>query len=429
MMDQETRIKPTPRTLDLELRPKGALARVSSGVAQRLLRKRSLPIPDVFGPDRKYFPANLPLTQASPYLLSFIFFVVLPSLVAILYLAFIASDQYVSESRFILHSAQTDSGSKTQSALTSVGSGSLPSLTGQEAYVVTGFIHSHAIINDLSREMDIRAIFRRPEADFWATLKANATAEELLKYWNGMITTSVDGPSGIVTVYARAFRPDDALQLAQAIVRASERLANDISVRARNDAMSRAEAEVRRSEGLVRQALADMRVYRDKEGFIDPIKAATSTSELLLQTMSEKIRLQNEYFATSTSLASNAPTLQTLKVRLQGLDKQIDELKAKLTGNSQEGKTIAASLIKFEELELQRVFAEKLYSMAQDILERARLKAEQQNMYVSTFVPPGLPQEAKYPERLALSFLIPLGLLILWGIFAFIGAAINDHRY
>jgi capsular polysaccharide transport system permease protein len=104
-------------------------------------------------------------------------------------------------------------------------------------------------------------------------------------------------------------------------------------------------------------------------------------------------------------------------------------LKSQLTGATAEGRTIAASLVTYEELELKRIFAEKLYTMAQDGLERARLKAEQQNIFISTFMPPAMPEDAQYPERLGLSLLIPLGLLIVWGIFALIGAAIDDHRY
>ncbi len=73
-----------------------------------------------------------------------------------------------------------------------------------------------------------------------------------------------------------------------------------------------------------------------------------------------------------------APTVVGLKTRLDGLDIQIAQLKAELTGHSPEGRTIAASLVTFEELELKRTFAEKLYTMAQDALERARLRAEQQ---------------------------------------------------
>ncbi|MGD1038986.1 MAG: hypothetical protein ABR878_17880 [Roseiarcus sp.] len=56
-------------------------------------------------------------------------------------------------------------------------------------------------------------------------------------------------------------------------------------------------------------------------------------------------------------------------------------------------------------------------------------KAEAQNIYVSVFVPPAPAQEAKHPERLALLLLIAIGLAIVWGIFALIGAAVDDHRY
>jgi capsular polysaccharide transport system permease protein len=244
-----------------------------------------------------------------------------------------------------------------------------------------------------------------------------------------MISTYVDGPSGIVTIYVRAFRRADALSLAQMIIAACEKLVNDVSSRARNDAMRRAENEVRRTEGLVRNALGEMRKYRDAEGFIDPVSAATSTSQLLMQVTSEKILLQNDFFVASRAMSPNAPTLQALKIRLEGLDRQIEQLKAKLTGTSPEGRTVAASLVKFEELELKRVFAEKLYSIAQDALERARMKAERQNIYISVFAPPFLPEDAKYPQRASLSILIPIGLLVVWGILALTAAAIEDHRY
>jgi capsular polysaccharide transport system permease protein len=433
-MDHDTKLEARRPLTDPQLAratAEDAVVPVSKGFVGRLFGRSSLPVVEAPRQGWTALPTRT-FPRGSPYLLSFIGLVALPSFAAILYLAFIASDQYVSEARFALHAAQNDLNIPKQSSSSSMSSaatGSLPALTSQEAYVVTGYIHSHAILNDLSKEMDLREIFRRPEADFWAILKADASAEDFLKYWNGMVTTSIDGPSGIVTVYARAFRPDDALRLTEAIVRASEKLVNDISARARNDTMKSSEEEVRRTEGLVRQALADMRTYRDKEGFISPVTAATSTSTLLLTAMADKIKLENDYFATSASLSPNAPSLQTLKVRLQGLDKQIDDLKSQLTTTSPQGKAISASLGRFEELELQRVFGEKLYTMAQDALERSRLKAERQNIYLATFVPPALPEEAKYPERLALSGLIPVGLLIVWGIFALIGAAINDHRY
>jgi len=369
-----------------------------------------------------------PSKRPSAYLITFVLFVVLPSIASAIYLAFIASDQYVAETRFAVKQAQFDT-DRVKSDLSKLASGSIPSLADQNVYIIANYIRSRAIVDDVGKALDLRQIFRRPEADFWARLKDGATKEELVDYWNEMVRTYVDGPSAIVTVEAKAFRPEDALALSRAIIAASEKLANEVSARARNDTMKWAEDEVRRAEGKVETALANLREYRDSEGYIDPVSAATSTSKLLLQTMAEKIKLQSDYFVASRAMSPEAPTVVTLKTRLQSLDDQINQLKSKLTGNSPEGATIAASLVKFESLELQRQFAEKLYQLAQDSLERARIKAERQNIYVEVFVPPGLPEYARYPERLALSLLIPLGLLIVWGIFAFTAAAVDDHRY
>ena len=371
----------------------------------------------------------IPQIRFRGYLFSFIAFVVVPSIVAILYLAFLAADQYVAEARFAVRTMQADSGSdKVLTALTALGSGTQPSMAGQDPYIVSSYIHSRAILEDLSPTIDLRAIFTRPEADFWARLESDASIEDLVEYWNGMVGTDVDGPSGIVTVSARAFRPDDALRLSTAILAASEKLVNDVSARARADAMRSAEDEVRRYERQVRDALVELRRFRDREGYIDPVGAATSTSTLLLQVMGEKIRLQNELFVARRALSDTAPTVKNLRTRIEALDKQIDGLKGQLTGTSTVGSTVSKSLVQFEELELNRVFAEKLYNMAQDGLERARLRAERQNLYVSVFVPPSLPQDPQFPKRLALSFIIPIALLVIWGILALIAAAIEDHR-
>jgi capsular polysaccharide transport system permease protein len=405
-----------------------AVAGVANGVARRVSGAVAVRGSEAVGQDVETRPWT-PLPLPNAYLASFIVAVVIPSIVCFVYLVFVASDQYVAEARFAVQSAQFGFGvPKTNAAPGSSGAEAIPAMVSPEAYIITNYIHSRGIIDDLKGKIDIKAIFQRPEGDFWARLKSNPSTEELTDYWEHMVGTYVDGPSGIVTLTVRAFRPGDAEMLARAVIDASEKLANTVSTRARTTIMRQAEDEVRRGEGLVRTALADMRNFRDQQGLIDPAKAATSTSTLLLQTMTQEISAQNSYFVASKAMSPDAPTVVELKTRLDGLDAQIAKLKGELTGNSAQGRTIAASLGTFEQLELNRMFAEKLYTMAQDALERARLRAEQQNIFVSTFVPPSVPQEAKYPQRLSLSLLIPIGLAMVWGIVALIGASIEDHR-
>ena len=360
---------------------------------------------------------------------SFIIGVILPSLAAVLYLAFIASNQFVAEVRFSVRAqpAEQLNDPGLKNALSAGSSGTIPQIAPPEAYIVANYLKSRAAIEDLSGRVDVKGIYQRPEADFWAKLKSNPTAEDLQTYWASMIGTAVESTSGIVTAKARAFRPEDARSLAASFVGISEALVNTLSSRARADALRKAEDEVRRTEGMLRDALVAMRRLRDKEGFLDPISAATSTSKLLLAAMGERVKLQTDLFVLNRALATNAPGVVSLRNRIDSIDAQIEQLKSQLTNKSAEQQSISAALVRFEELELQRIFSEKLHTLAQNALERTRARAEQKQIYLNVFLPAYLPEEARYPERLALSLVIPLMLLIVWSILALTGAAINDH--
>ena len=360
---------------------------------------------------------------------SFLLGVIIPSLAVIFYLAFIASDQYVGEARLSVRAAPMDhmAGLGSSPSRSTLAAGWTPQPVDQDAHIVADYIRSRAAVDDLGKLVDLQTMFRRPGLDFWARLKKAPKAEEMHSYWTRMIKTSVDGPSGIVTISVLAFRPEDARALAQACVQISEALVNKISERARTDAVRKAEDEVRRAEGLMQQALRDLRAFRDREGILDPGSAASATSQLLLTALAERGRLQTDLFVLSRALAPTAPSVKALKDRIDAMDSQIEQLRGELTNKSTQARTLSAALVRFEELELQRVYAEKLFAMAQSGLERARLRAQQQQIYLTVFVPPYLPEEARYPERLTMSFLIPLVLLIIWSIFALTGLAIEDH--
>ena len=367
--------------------PPGAAPAVSRGPLARVLvgwLKRAEPRPPLVEPvappveppvKKAPAPWRAALSRIGGYGGTFVLFVALPSLASAIYFAFIASNQYVAEARFAVRAAQFET-YDAKSGSVQLSSLGLPALAGQDAYVVAAYVRSAAVFADLPPSLDPRVIYSRPEADFWARLDPKASLETLTDYWRAMVSTYVDGPSGVVTVAVRAFRPEDAQAVAKAVVAASETLVNRLSERARRDAMAHAEEEVRRAEGLVLAALAEERAYRDRQGFIDPASQATSTSTLILQAMAQRIELQNDYEVDSRAMSPTAPTVLTLKARLDALDGQIDKLKAQLTSDAANARTVSASIAEFEALETKRLFAEKLYSLAQDALERARRAAE-----------------------------------------------------
>jgi len=401
-----------------------------AGPARRALATLAVvrPLANVAGrfftaPLRSDDPETSNRRGGAKYFITYIALVVLPTLVASVYFAFIASDQYSAEARFAVTSSRFELLDKVRG-----GANGMPTSAGQDAYVISAYIHSRAVVDEISRKVDLRVIFRRPEADFWARLSANASAEELASYWRSKVTVYVDAISGIVTISVRAFRREDAQQLCAAIVKASEELANSVSTRAQQYTMKLAESEVARAETHVVSSLDDLRQFREHAGFIDPTSQAKAANTILTELLSDKIKLQNEYFVSSRAMSKDAPTVQTMKSRLDSLDSQIAEQRAKLTGAASEADTIASLMPKFESLELQNRFAEKIYSLAQDGLERARLRAEAQTIYVNAFVPPSLPEEAEYPQRFYTILSIALVLSVLWGIAAMIFAVVEDHR-
>lgn len=365
----------------------------------------------------------------SPLLVSFIVLVLIPAAVGIVYFFFVATDQYTAEARFAVRTADDARDQKPQigTLLSSLGT-SASSFAQQDAEIVTSYIRSRAIIDDLDGIIDLRAIFRRPEADFWARLPDDASAEVLRDYWLRMVSTYLETISGIVNVKVRAFRRDDALALAKAILEVSERLVNSISLRARADAMRRAEEEVRRADGLMRLALADLAQFRDSEGIIDPVRSADLAGQILLQLMQDKIQIEKELFIAQRVSSADGPGVAPLRARLESVESQIARTRAELAGDSQKARNLAAALVKFEELEVKRQFAESVYSFARDGLERARIAAERQTIYVTVFVPPALPEEVSYPLRLTFSTLIAIGLAVAWGTGAMICASVMDHR-
>ncbi len=363
---------------------------------------------------------------------SMILVVVLPLIAAGVYLFAFASDQYVAEMRFAVRKAETPHGSDGVEASGTVTSSSLlsggASLAGEDAEIIANYIHSRAAIEDVSRTLDVRTIYQRPEADFWARLRRDPKIEQLVKYWNRMVGIYVEPTSGIVSVSVTAFRREDALALARAILASSDQLANSLTLKMRADQTRLAEDEVRRSEGGVRFALADLTSFRNSQHLIDPVESSKTSGKLLMELIGDRIRTEGQLFVIQRSQGPNAPGIAGIKARLQSINQHVTELQDQLAGDKAASSNMAATLSEFEELEVKKQFAEKLFEFARQGLERAQLSAMGQSIYLAVFMPPSLPQEYVYPQRVTIFLLIALTALMTWVSGATIVASILDHQ-
>jgi capsular polysaccharide transport system permease protein len=81
----------------------------------------------------------------------------------------------------------------------------------------------------------------------------------------------------------------------------------------------------------------------------------------------------------------------------------------------------------YEELVVDREFAEKAYVSALSSLERARVEADRQQRYVAAFVRPTLPEGALYRRRIVASITVFAIALVLWALGVLIVYATRDH--
>ncbi len=88
---------------------------------------------------------------------------------------------------------------------------------------------------------------------------------------------------------------------------------------------------------------------------------------------------------------------------------------------------ISASMAEYENLETERTFAEKGYESASQAVDAARISAERQSRYLTTFVDPYLPEDSLYPARLKMILLVLVCSSIAWAIGALIFYGIRDH--
>lgn len=345
--------------------------------------------------------------------ISFLAIVVVPTVLTAIYFAFIATDRYVSEARFAVRSGD-------RSALDVLAGGTeLGKLSqAQDTLIVTEYVKSRALVEALQNDLNLKAIYSRDDVDYLSSIGGDASIEDLVSYWNWRTSTSVEMPSGIITLQVSAFTPEDAQTLARAVVARSEALVNQMSERANSDELKQAEAEFARAEQKLKDIYGAMRDLRNREGVLDPGMNAEALNELLTELRKTRLQIEGDLIVARETLREDSPVVRQLKAKLEAIDSQIAKITAQLTATTGDEGAVSDQMGAFEDMELKRQVAQDQYAAAALALENARIAADRQRIYLSTFVQPELAQEALYPLRLWTTLAVALGLLVIWTAFA-----------
>jgi capsular polysaccharide transport system permease protein len=419
-------------------KPKFRFAWPTKGGALAEVRRSGLApagghLPGVIGgylPDARTGGRRLSLSGTFGLLLSFIFFVVVPTALAGIYYGAIASNVYLSEAKFAIRGATEKlptGGASAAGSLPGMPAGLSSMSNSQDAYVVADYIRSTPLVEKLDRDSNLHMLFARNEVDFLSRLRTGSSVEALRRYWESMVYPSVDAISGILTLRVEAYSPEDALTISRAVLAESEALVNEMSQRRLTDAVKNASDEVTRAEQRLQAARLAIQAFRNSSGQIDPVRQSEGTLNLLALLRSEQAKFENEVATSRRTLNDDSPSLQVLNARLKALTEQIKVIERTVASESAGDQTASRALFQYEGLEVERQFAERLYLISQAGLERARMNAARQQLYFVTFVEPSLAEKPAYPLRLRNVMIVLMCAASLWSILALLVATIKDH--
>lgn len=345
---------------------------------------------------------------------------VLPVLAGIGYFGLIASDRFITETRFAIRPAV---GGAERAAPDAIGStlGIPQAMILQDTVITMEYIHSRPMIEALERQgIPLRAMFSRASIDYPSRFNPERSIEKFVRYWQDRVEVSADAASGIVTMTVSAFTPEESLSLTRAILAEAERMTNELTVRARNSALDETRRELARSEETMARVRLALRDLRNKDGVLDAQRTAEANLKMLSELRGQRIQLQVRQGTLARDLAPEARSMQELQSQIRQIDDTIAGIERAATSTTpQERRVLSETMTSFENLESERRNAEKYHAQVIAAHERAQIIAARQLEFFSLVVEPVLPASSQSPRRVLaiVSVIAAAAALLFAGLF------------
>jgi capsular polysaccharide transport system permease protein len=355
----------------------------------------------------------------------FLYSVVLPTTLSVLYFGLIASPVYISESRFVVYSP---SQSFSASSITSLLSGASGNNSTSAAYTIQDYMQSWDAMMALNAAYDLRKIYANHHIDiinrFGGLFYPLTSYVELLRYYNGKVSDSIDTTSGNTKLIVHAYSAADAQKINAFLLQKSQDIVNKMNSAARHKAVYYAQNEVDAAEQKLRAATLTLAQYRNKHQVFSP--PAQSALQLgMIAKMQEQLITEKSQIDAIRSRAPNNPQLSVLESNVRVLENEINDETSKVTGSEQ---SLASKDIEYERDLVDQLLGQKLLEAAVTSLEQAKVTAQKQELYLETISQPNLPDAPQEPKRFQDIIATLLVSFIVYGILTIVIAGVREHH-
>lgn len=357
---------------------------------------------------------------------SFLVMVAAPVLLLSLYLLLLAQDQYASEAGFSVR--KEDSGSVDVFGGLSQFAGAVSA----DAEILYDYIRSPDLVTQIDKDFGLYEVYGRHYIrDPIFSIGPDASIEEKERYWQRMVRVEYNEATGLIRLEVKAFTPEEAQKIAQAVIEYSSQMINRLSDAAREDATRYARAERDKAVAQLKAARAALTEFRSRTQVIDPLVDVQGQMGLMRD-------LESQLAEALISLDELRATVGSEDVRISQLELRVDVIEKRLAterkkfglgaDGTPDDESYAEKVAQYETLVVEREVAEERFRATTILLNAAEAEANRKSRYLAAHVEPTLAQQPLYPRAMMLVVLTSLILLLIWTLAALIYYSIRDRR-
>lgn len=358
--------------------------------------------------------------------ISFVIWVVIPVFLVFFYLYSLASDQFASRAAFsIRKEAASSAVSSLLGGLTNISSGT------EDENVLFQYMQSQSLVSEIDSQLDLRKIFSRNHSrDPLLTLVPDATIEELVDFWNKMVTPRLDQRSGIISLEVHAFAAQDAYTINTAILKRNSELIERLSRIAQEDTLSFAKEDLVTASHRLKQSRLQISEFREVLQVIDPRADAQSQMGILGQLEQKLADAMIKLDMLSASVGEKDQRLIQARKVVEVIQGRISKERAANVTQSSDanGRAISDNLGTYEAMQVDLEFAQKSYVAALASYETAVAEARRKSRYLVAHISPSLPETAEYPRRLVTASVLTIFIFLSWILLLLVAYSIRDRR-
>ncbi len=351
--------------------------------------------------------------------------------IATIYIFFYETERYESQSVVSLKDL-----SKKQ-AMDSIGSMFLTGASSdtQDSRLLELYIKSHEMYDFLEYKFQLSQYYTSEKIDRLNRLYKitnfkfiEANKENLLAKYNEDLHIVFDESTGTLAIdFANADRNISKVIL-QAIIDRSADIINQFEKENAKVALKFIEKQSNDNKKVFIESIKEMLRYQNKHLTIDPNIDVQTQSTIIANLESELMQKEIEYSSKAKFFNKNTHEMRLLKDTMVNIEKNINKVKHKMTGESKKKRELNENVFDFELIKSDMEFNKEIYRQTLINQEELKIEVNQNAKNLLTISTPTVAESYTYPAKYKDTLTVLLILSFLYGIIMTIITILKDHR-